>query len=91
MQTKRPRVWLAANLDPAVALVSTVSRVRMLVYARCCRCCTSMVPTSRMHLVADGEREVPNPLHPQNGFHAAEQADVKEMEEGLRELEQDYH
>jgi hypothetical protein len=33
---------------------------------------------------------VPNPLHPQNGFHAAEKADVDVMEEGLRELERDY-
>ena len=42
------------------------------------------------YVVADGEREVPNPLHPQNGFHAADKADVHVMEEGLRELERDY-
>ena len=47
-------------------------------------------PDAAMRLIAGGEREVPSSVHPHNGFHAAEQADVHEMEEGLRELEQDY-
>ena len=37
-----------------------------------------------------GGREVGNPRHPQNGFHAADDADVATLEEGLRELEHDY-
>ncbi len=37
-----------------------------------------------------GEREVDNPRPKHNGFHAADQADMNTLEEGLRELEHDY-
>ncbi len=37
-----------------------------------------------------GEREVDNPRPKHNGFHAADQADMNTLEQGLRELEHDY-
>ena len=39
---------------------------------------------------ATGEKELSNPRHPQNGFRAADEGDVKTLEEGLRELDHDY-